>query len=55
MNKLYAIEYMLPNEYVISVWHGWTEEAASREIKKNPEWTFILKVDNECHKIWKAV
>ena len=54
MNKLYVINFTLPNGYVFSTWSAWTEEAITEKIRKNPEWTFEVVEDNRIHKIWKA-
>lgn len=54
MNKLYIIRFRLSNDYVISTWSAWTEEAAQDKIRKNPEWTFNVVEDNDTHKIWDA-
>ena len=54
MNKLYTINWLLPNGYVISTCSFWSKEAMTEYMKKNPEWRFRMKEDNDCHMIYEA-
>lgn len=54
MNKLYVINWTLRNGYVISTSTFWDYMKFWVTMRKNPEWTFELVEDNDCHMIYKA-
>ncbi len=54
MNKLYVINWALPNGYVFDVTHFWTERGLNDKIRQYPDWTFTVTEDNDCHKIVTA-
>lgn len=54
MNKLYIINWQLPNGYRISTSYYWTENDAREKMNDSPGWAFTLTEDNDVHKIWTA-
>ena len=54
MNKLYIINWTLPNGYVFETTTFWTERGINDKMKQWPEFNFVLVEDNDCHKIYEA-
>ena len=54
MNKLYVINWALPDGYVFSTSSFWSKEEMDEKIRKNPEWSYEVTEDNATHKIVTA-
>ncbi len=54
MNKLYIINYRLPNGYLLSSHSFWNYAEAKRMMVEATAWDYELVEANDVHMIWEA-